>query len=268
MKQNKSEISGVLHQSNNKPNYDLRRYLPEGDLTELVEQYWYVDWTLESGKEHLQQNLPDPNFHLVFESGSAKLIGPVSRVFSYQMAKTGRVLGIKFKAGALAEVLPLALEEFVNKELVAQTFFTESVEILAQELNCELTDQVIFDKMQNFLIPFVHKPSKQQLAVIKQLELIKTTPCITSVQQLSEQTHVSVRSLQRNFIKYLGLSPKWLIRKYRLHQALSELESKEVEICDLVVRLGYTDQSHLIRDFNDFLGITPHGYKMASSVDK
>lgn len=266
MKQNNNEISGILHQSKNKLNYDLRRYFPDGVVADLVEQYWFVDWTLEPGKEHLQQNLPDPNFHLVFENGKAKLIGPVSKVFSYKMANSGKVLGIKFKAGALAEILPLSLDEFVNKELVAQAYFTESVEALAAELNHDLADQVIFNKMQNFLVPLVKNPSRQQLMVIEQLELIKTTPEITSVQQLSDRTHVSVRSLQRNFIKYLGLSPKWLIRKYRLHQALSELENRETEVGDLVVRLGYTDQSHLIRDFKDILGVTPKGYKQAQQT--
>ena len=266
LKQNNNEISGILHQSKNKLNYDLRRYFPDGVVADLVEQYWFVDWTLEPGKEHLQQNLPDPNFHLVFENGKAKLIGPVSKVFSYKMANSGKVLGIKFKAGALAEILPLSLDEFVNKELVAQAYFTESVEALAAELNHDLADQVIFNKMQNFLVPLVKNPSRQQLMVIEQLELIKTTPEITSVQQLSDRTHVSVRSLQRNFIKYLGLSPKWLIRKYRLHQALSELENRETEVGDLVVRLGYTDQSHLIRDFKDILGVTPKGYKQAQQT--
>lgn len=268
LKQNKSDISGILHQNKNKLNYDLRRYFPEGAVADLVEQYWYVDWTLEVGKEHVQQNLPDPNFHLVFDSGNAKLIGPVSKVFCYKMANSGKVLGVKFKAGALADFLPAPLAEFVNQELIASNYFTERAEALAYELSHDLPDQVIFNKMQHFLAPFVQKPSRQQLAVSEQLELIKSTPEITSVQQLSERTHVGVRSLQRNFTKYLGLSPKWLIRKYRLHQALSELEKHQVEICDLVVRLGYTDQSHLIRDFKDFLGTTPRGYKMESSVDK
>lgn len=261
LKQNKSDISGVLLQGKNKLNYNLRRYFSEGRVSDLVEQYWFVDWTLAAGQEHLQQNLPDPNFHLVFENGSAKLVGPVSKVFSYSMKHSGKVLGVKFKSGALAQLLPEPMTSFVNREVCALKYFGALVGELAKELNSELNDDVVFQKLQSFLIPFAIKPLQKQLAVTEQLELIKSSPDILSVQQLATRSNTSARTLQRDFTKYLGLSPKWLIRKYRLHQALSELEKQETTIHDLVIDLGYTDQSHLIRDFKDILGVTPQAYK-------
>ena len=75
----------------------------------------------------------------------------------------------------------------------------------------------------------------------------------------------SVRSLQRLFKTYVGLSPKWLIRKYRLHHALEMLESKQLSLAELATHLDYADQSHLIRDFNKFLNITPKQYASANA---
>ena len=95
------------------------------------------------------------------------------------------------------------------------------------------------------------------------LEEIKHNEDINTVEQLASGFHCSVRTLQRSFQQYVGLSPKWLIRKYRLHQALTLLEDNEVTTTDLAARLEYTDQSHFIRDFKDMLGLTPHNYMRA-----
>lgn len=260
LKQNNEKISGVLHQNTAQQDYDLRRYYPEGEVANLVEQYWFVSWSLKDGQNHIQQNLPDPNCHLVFENGVAKLIGPVSKVYSYKMAKAGKILGVKFKAGALTKLLNGSMTLFIDEELPAYVCFNSSVDKLADELNDDLDDKHIVQKLQTFLSAFVPSVDQPLLMVNKQLDLIKNNAEIATVQQLSVLTNTSVRTLQRNFSKYLGLSPKWLIRKYRLHQALSALENQSTSISDIVSWLGYTDQSHLIRDFKDILGITPQHY--------
>jgi len=260
LEQNNSDITGVLYQEKAKLNYDLRRYFPDAEIADLVEQFWLVDWRLENGKEHIQQNLPDPNFHLVFENGRAKLIGPVSKVYSYKMTAEGQIFAVKFKAGALAELLTEPMTHFVDQEREAAEYFGAEVNELASVLQKPASDGEVVDKIHAFLTPFVRKATTQRQAVEQQLSLIKQNAEITKVEQLAKHANTSVRTLQRNFIKYFGLTPKWLIRKYRLHQALTKLESEEVDIAEVVESLGYTDQPHLIRDFKEILGVTPNYY--------
>ena len=263
MKANNKAITGVLHQAKTKVNYDLRRYFPEGNLTSLVEQYWFVDWSLEGGKTHTQQNLPDPNFHLVFEKGKARLVGPVSKVYQYTMKEKGKIFGVKFRVGALVKWLGCPVVEYIDQERGASEVFGIEVEALALELTSTHNDEQAFAKIQTFLSPFVIEPSPSIDALEQHLSLIKDNIDITRVKQLSEYTNTSVRSLQRNFSYYLGFSPKWLIRKYRLHQALTKLEKAECDIAEIVEWLGYTDQSHLIKDFKELIGVTPNHYLRA-----
>ena len=69
------------------------------------------------------------------------------------------------------------------------------------------------------------------------------------------------RSLQRTFNKYVGVSPKWVIRRYRLQEAAEALACGHAEsMRDLALRLGYFDQAHFIRDFKAVVGKTPHAY--------
>ena len=41
---------------------------------------------------------------------------------------------------------------------------------------------------------------------------------------------------------------------------LERLDAGEVNILDVAMELEYTDQSHLIRDFKEIIGVTPNGY--------
>ena len=99
-----------------------------------------------------------------------------------------------------------------------------------------------------------------QQSVQKLVSLIKDEQSIVKVSQLSERAELSPRMIQRYFRKHIGLSAKWLIRKYRLHRVLERLDAGEVNILDVAMELEYTDQSHLIRDFKEIIGVTPNGY--------
>jgi len=265
LKRNDDKITGVLHHQNSQTQYNLRRYFPEPFFENLIEQFWFVDWNLAGEGPHNQQNLPDPNFHLIIDKGEVKLIGPVSKIYSYTMVGKGSILGVKFSVGALSNILKAPISEYLDKEFDAQEVLDLDFDDYIQVFNDQTSDEKIVELLQSLLKPLVTQPCPQQLKLTKLVELIKTDSEIYKVADLLEQANISIRTIQRLFHKFLGLSPKWLIRKYRLHQALEALESKDMSILDLVVLLGYTDQSHLIKDFKDMLGLTPGDYYFINS---
>ena len=57
------------------------------------------------------------------------------------------------------------------------------------------------------------------------------------------------------------MSPKWVIQRYRLHEAVEQLErGAEVDLAELALQLGYFDQAHFIRDFKALVGRPPGAY--------
>src|SRR5699024_12450899 len=64
------------------------------------------------------------------------------------------------------------------------------------------------------------------------------------------------RALQRLTARRLGLTPSWLIRRRRLHEAADGLRSGE-DLAELAARLGYADQSHFTHDVRSATGTTP-----------
>ena len=78
---------------------------------------------------------------------------------------------------------------------------------------------------------------------------------------LCELAGLGPRTLQRMFLQYAGVSPTWVIRRYRLLEAAESVrEGKPVSWAEIAAGLGYADQAHLTRDFRAATGQTPAAY--------
>ncbi|UHO40260.1 helix-turn-helix transcriptional regulator [Chryseobacterium capnotolerans] len=79
---------------------------------------------------------------------------------------------------------------------------------------------------------------------------------------LEKFTGYSERHLERKFESYMGISPKTYSNIIRLHYFLSLMkqENKGQNMTLLSYHAGYSDQSHLIREFRKNVGLTPRQY--------
>lgn len=91
---------------------------------------------------------------------------------------------------------------------------------------------------------------------------------MTKVDELVSRVHMSKRSLQRLFSQYVGISPKWVIQRYRLQEAVDQIIGKGIgNYTEMAQRLGYFDQAHFIKDFKMIVGVSPTEYaRMASPM--
>jgi AraC-like DNA-binding protein len=102
-------------------------------------------------------------------------------------------------------------------------------------------------------------PLAEQAAAI--VALVQAEPQLTRVDALAARAGIGVRRLQRLFAEYVGLGPKWVIRRYRLHEVGERLESgMDIDWVRLAVELGYADQAHFVRDFTAMVGEPPTRY--------
>src|SRR5262249_28454258 len=84
---------------------------------------------------------------------------------------------------------------------------------------------------------------------------------ITRVEQVAREFHTTVRGIQRLFSEYVGVSPKWVIQRSRLLEAVDRVHTgASVDWSDLALDLGYSDQAHFIRDFKRLVGRSPGDY--------
>jgi AraC-like DNA-binding protein len=92
---------------------------------------------------------------------------------------------------------------------------------------------------------------------------------IRKVADLAARYRVNERTLQRLFARYVGVSPKWVIQRYRLHEAAEQLAAQEsLDQAALALELGYSDQAHFVRDFKSIIGLSPAAYARSARAQK
>ena len=77
------------------------------------------------------------------------------------------------------------------------------------------------------------------------------------MEDLVDRFGMNKRTLQRLFAKYQsGVSPKWVIQRYRLHEAAEQLAAgSSIGQSALAADLGYSAKAHILRDFISVVGM-------------
>jgi AraC-like DNA-binding protein len=83
-----------------------------------------------------------------------------------------------------------------------------------------------------------------------------------SINQLVKHVGYTERHIERTFIECIGLSPKKFGNIVKLHSFLKLLKDKSTHnnLTKISYEAGYSDQSHLIKEFKKYTGITPKEY--------
>ena len=82
------------------------------------------------------------------------------------------------------------------------------------------------------------------------------------VAQVEERCGLGTRSLQRLFARYVGVSPKWVLSRYRMHDVVTALdEGYDGSLADLAAAYGWFDQAHFTREFTALVGVPPGEYR-------
>ena len=231
------------------------RYPPSEDLAFWIEHYWIVEWDLR--EPFTAQNLPHPSVHLVIDGTPARVLGVVSGKHRRVLEGTGRVFGIKFRPGAFRPILGRAVSTITDKQLPLRDFFGD----LEGAILATIDERQRIDIAETFLRERLPDRDARIDEVNRIMDLILADREITKVEDLVQRSGVGKRTLQRLFNDYVGVSPKWVINRYRLHEALERAAAGEsIDWTRLALDLGYFDQAHFIRDFKKLIGKTPTEY--------
>lgn len=252
---------GILNSESDTKTFTHNRYLPTGDLEFFVEHFWFVSWDLRDKKPHIQEVLPHPSVHIVFEKGRSRVVGVITGKFTRRLENRGRVFGIKFRPGAFFPFWNGSVSTLTDDILPINEVF---------DISPENEEKTVFslgsrDKMMDYaehLIRDKNPDRDQKITFINQIiNRIKFSNEILKVDDIVDFYCISRRTLQRIFKQYVGINPKWIIMRYRLHEALDKLnENKHTNWSELALNLGYFDQAHFINDFKAMIGCSPTEY--------
>ena len=288
---------GVLRPDLAATRFRLARHQPSATLAPFVEYYWIPRWDLRGEPPHAQTILPHPNVHLVFEASGAGIFGVDRRLFTRSLSGLGLAFGVRFLAGCFRPFWQAPISQLTDRVVPAARLFGPQAEKTRQAImrvsagsadsasgsaaaaaaaasaasaasagpagsaDSEEADAWMIGYAEALLCSVrpEQDPVAEQVAAL--VSRITADPGLRRVDQLAAASGMTARSLQRLFADYVGVSPKWVMRRARLHEAAERADSGEpVDWASLAADLGYADQAHLTRDFTATIGISPTRY--------
>lgn len=258
------EPRGVLHAQAIRRDSPVGRYRPDPALAPFVEHYWPIAWDLDGQSPVTRETLPHPVVHLVVERGRSGLAGPTTRRFVRTLEGRGRVLGVKFHPGAFRPFWRGPVSELADKVLPLDEAFGAEGRAYESEILAllESDEAAAVACAEAFLLKRLPTPDPGADQARQLVARIQRDPDLRRVETVAELAGLSIRALQRRFADYVGVSPKWVIQRYRLHEAMARLEGGSAQdLAALALELGYADQAHFQRDFKALLGRTPAAYR-------
>lgn len=253
---------GILNPTGGLSCFSLARHEPSPDLAFFVERYWVVRWDLRGRAPYLSETLPHPCVNVVIEDERAAVHGVVTTRFAILLEGEGQAFGIKLRPGAFHPFVQRPLVELTDRVVPLADVFGPASGALIADVRARRGDAPAqIARVEAFFRERLPAADPSVDEVVRIVQLVLESREVTRVEELAERTGCSVRAMQRLFRRYVGVSPKWVIRRLRLHDAADRVARGEVvSWTDLALSLGYCDQAHFIRDFRAQVGQTPTAY--------
>jgi AraC-like DNA-binding protein len=255
--------AAILRPSRAEQWIDVGRAAPPDDLAGLVDYFWWVHWDMP--QPHVQEVVPRPVVHVsaeVVDDGPRLLVhGVHPRMFGRRLAGTGHTVAAGFRPAGFRPFLRGDVGTLQGREqTVAETLGLDDRPVAREVLACERPEDGAA-VLAGWLRALEPEDDPHVAALADLVERAEEDTSLVRAEQLAEIAGVSLRTLQRRFHAYVGIGPKWVVQRFRLLDVTAAAHGEaDVDWAALAARLGYADQSHLIRAFTHLVGHPPAAY--------
>ncbi len=240
-------------------------------LEPWVENYWMLTWDLPAGTSYLSSTLPHPACTLSVERGHLRegvgddpvlVTGVLVHRFDVTVEDQGWVLGVKFRPGGLASLAGVDARPLRGLTMAAREILPPSITEAMRELGPHLTADECRRHVNQLLPRKGAVPEPAYKTVLHVIATMLEDRSLVRVAQVEERCGIDRRRLQRLFARYVGATPKWTLARYRIHDAVRDLdEGYTGSLADLAAGYGWFDQAHFTREFTDLVGQPPSAYQ-------
>lgn len=207
--------------------------------------------------------VPDGCVDIVFDCDSlnpkGRVCGTTLEARGTDMLHNHHYFGVRFAPGVIPDFLDVMAEEIANRELNFLDVVPDARLAFEQIVQQRDFSRQILLFNTHFTARLVRKSTPVTTSIIRAMVQQKGN---IRIDQLEILTGYTCRTIQRQFRQDTGLSPKAFSRILRGQSALHCIHSQEdISFSSLAFDLGFSDQSHFLREFKKFVSITPCDYQ-------
>lgn len=252
---------------------------PPEELRDIIKCFWYNRREYEESHSTFEV-LPDGYAEIIFHFGSTCsisyhgdwqllpspfIMGLLNQPVHLKTTDRFEIIGIRCFPWTVFDLLGLPS----GKDGVCR--FEHPVAQLQSTLNKLIRDGKINEaltQVEQYFLNF-----RSQITVDNMLskagDAMRETNGNMPVSQVAAAAHATVRTLERKFKQSSGYTVKYVSGLMRFEQVRNKLwHCPDFSIAGLAHELGYTDQSHLSREFKRYSGTTPAAFARKAKTGK
>jgi AraC-like DNA-binding protein len=238
-------------------------YLFESDTTIELE-----DTVFPGGQMEVIFNLGEGVWKLAanetfYTTPAIELWGQITKPTAVRSLGKNRMLGIRFFAHSAAYFFEQDMFELNDQVADAMDVLGNPVRVLhLQLLETPALNQRI-QLIEQFLLQRLSTTGRKEdkMTMIGEISKELQSDMLTDkIKTIASRYSMSTRYLQRLFLQYTGVTPKLYHKINRFQLSLKMVTKKDASLTSIAYDCGYFDQSHFIREFKSFTGITPSAY--------
>ena len=187
------------------------------------------------------------------------LFGQTTKYAELELTGRFSTIGVYLKPNALQTIFGFKASELTDSCLDLNLFKKSMVSGLTEQLINTVTNQQRVDLLIHYLTRQIGLNKKNTNTSMQfALDRIIQSDGKIYLNELQSILNVTERSFHRNFKEHTGISPNLFARIIRFQASLRQLQLMDYEkLSDIAYNHQYADQSHFIRSFKDFSGMSP-----------
>lgn len=243
---------------------------PEKRLQNIVSSYWISD---APGK-HTQYIQPDGCTDVIFNLGNAvsaeekqaglpresiSAVGMMTEYKKVNIAPKTRLVGIRFKTGAMSTITDLPLHEFQDINIDAKEISPCLNQATWKRIGKVRSLKKLASELDNLIFEMKSKSDIEiDPVAIASVKYIRQRTGDIAIGDVANHFNISQRQLERRFRSSIGVTMKSYTRIARfLHTKPLLSLYPEKSLLNIALANGYYDHAHLTREFKLMAGITP-----------
>ncbi len=241
-------IESIFHYKDLVLEHHIERVVPTGNIFILFEL------------DGFQRNTFDNDLNPIGYFKEAWISGMHQHHLNISVHKQSEMLVIQFKPAGVFPFLKVPVHLLNNSVVQADIYFGDGIVNLRNDIIRKQDAAEKFGVVEQWLLNLFDEKKAPPQEIMDIVAKLQSRPFARHDELLKDYPKTA-KTLIGQFKKYCGLTPKVLHRIFRFNTLLANIHQKEEIIwTDVVYETGYADQSHFIKEFQEFCGFNPSKY--------
>lgn len=234
---------------------------PSPALQDTIYCYWQLKTNAPLENEFVYRVVADGCIDIFFELHRPEenfVMGFCKKYTEFILDKNFHYIGIRFLPTMFTQLFSVPAFELSNRSQELELVLPEAAAFIRSRFDATMNFSSITDVLDSFFIGHLQKASlNYDNRLYDAIQIILKNYGVVDIKN-GLDTGISPRQLHRLFDFYVGTSAKTFSQVVRFQNILkAKPSSQSLRENKLFYDVGYYDQSHFIKDFKNFYGVTP-----------